>query len=227
MADPTSDDLFAVWRKQVEAGTDAWIKSVQEMASQGQVPHPPDPTQFWRQFSNLGPMASTPFQGTGPIDPQALAQWKKFLDDWIAAWSRALEQAMGTETFAEALGKTLDQFLTIQGKARQAVERSSKATIDALGMPSRDQVVGLSRQMMDLEDRLEGLEDKLDALRSRPPAPAPAPAAAPAPAPAAAPAPAPAAAPAPTAATEDRPRPRRPSIRKTGTAAAKTPKRSA
>ena len=211
MADPTSDDLFAVWRKQVEAGTDAWIKSVQEMASQGQVPHPPDPTQFWRQFSNLGPMASTPFQGTGPIDPQALAQWKKFLDDWIAAWSRALEQAMGTETFAEALGKTLDQFLTIQGKARQAVERSSKATIDALGMPSRDQVVGLSRQMMDLEDRLEGLEDKLDALGSRPPAPAPAPAAAPA----------------PTAATEDRPRPRRPSIRKTGTAAAKTPKRSA
>ena len=169
MKDPTSD-LFAQWRKQVEAGTDAWIKTVQQMTSQGHVPPPPDPMQFWRQFSNPGPMNAPPFPGAGPIDPQVLAQWKQFLDDWIAAWSRALEQAMGTEAFAEALGKTLDQFLTIQAKARQAAERSGKAAIDAVGLPSREQVVGLSRQMMDLEDRLEALEDKLDALGSRPPA---------------------------------------------------------
>ena len=168
MADPTSnrDDLFAQWRKQVEAGTDAWIKTVRQMASQGHVPPPPDPMQFWRQFSNPGPMNAPPFPGAGPVDPQVLAQWKGFLDDWIAAWSRALEKAMGTEAFAEALGKTLDQFLTIQGKARQAAERSGKAAIDAVGLPSREQVVGLSRQMMDLEDRLEALEDKIEDVRN-------------------------------------------------------------
>ena len=37
------------------------------------------------------------------------------------------------------------------------------ATLDALGLPSRDQIVGLSRQLMDLEDRLESLEDKVAA----------------------------------------------------------------
>ena len=170
MTDSSSDrdDLFAQWRKQVEAGTNAWIKTVQQMASQGHVPPPPDPAQFWRQFSSFGPMHAPPFPGAGPVDPQVLAQWKQFLDDWIAAWSRALEQAMGTEAFAEALGKTLDQFLTIQGKARQAAERSGKAAIDALGLPSREQVVGLSRQVMDLEDRIEALEDKLDGLRDSP-----------------------------------------------------------
>ena len=170
MADSSSDrdDLFAQWRKQVEAGTDAWIKTVRQMASQGHVPPPPDPMQFWRQFSNLGPMNAPPFPGAGPVDPQVLAQWKGFLDDWIAAWSRALEKAMGTEAFAEALGKTLDQFLTVQGKARQAAERSGKAAIDAVGLPSREQVVGLSRQMMDLEDRLEALEDKIEDVRNRP-----------------------------------------------------------
>ena len=210
MADPSSDrdDLFAQWRKQVEAGTDAWIKTVQQMASQGQAPPPPDPAQFWRQFSNLGPTASVPFPGT--IDPQVLAQWKKFLDDWIAAWSRALEQAMETEAFAEALGRTLDQFLTVQAKAREATERSGKAAIDALGLPSREQVVGLSRQMMDLEDRLEALEDKLDALGNRPAAAAP---------------PAPAAA-APAAA-KAAPQTRRPPIRRKTPAAGKTPKRRA
>ena len=170
MADPSSDrdDLFAQWRKQVEAGTDAWIETVRQMASQGHVPPPPDPIQFWRQFSNLGPMNAPPFPGAGPVDPRVLAQWKGFLDDWIAAWSRALEKAMGTEAFAEALGKTLDQFLTIQGKARQAAERSGKAAIDAVGLPSREQVVGLSRQMMDLEDRLEALEDRIEGVRNDP-----------------------------------------------------------
>ncbi len=210
MADPTSDrdDVFATWRKQVEAGADAWMKTVQQMASQGQAPPPPDPAQFWRQFSNLGPMASVPFPGGGPVDPQVLTQWKQFLDDWIAAWSRALEQTMQTEAFAEALGRTLDQFLTVQGKAREAAERSGKATIDALGLPSREQVIGLSRQMMDLEDRLETLEDKLDALGSSPPAAEPAAPAAPA--------------------AKDRPKPRPPIRRQTGGAAAgKTPKRPA
>ena len=40
---------------------------------------------------------------------------------------------MQTEAFATALGKTLDQFLTVQGKARQAAERSGKAAIDSIG----------------------------------------------------------------------------------------------
>lgn len=170
MADPTSapDDLFAMWRKQVEAGTAAWVEAAQRMAGQGQVPNPPDPTQFWRQFSNFGPLGASPFAGTGPVDPDVLAQWKRFLDDWLAAWSRALEQVMGTEAFAEALGKTLDQYLSVQAKARQATEQATKTAIESLGLPSREQVVGLSRQMMDLEDRIESLADQLDALGARP-----------------------------------------------------------
>lgn len=170
MADPTSapDDLFAMWRKQVEAGTEAWIKAARQMASQGHVPNPPDPAQFWRQFSNFGPLGASPFPGTGPMDPEVLAQWKRFLDDWLAAWSRALEQVMGTEAFAEALGKTLDQFLNVQAKARQATEQATRAGIESLGLPTREQVVGLSRQMMDLEDRIESLADQLEALGTRP-----------------------------------------------------------
>mgnify|MGYP002636163784 CR=1 FL=1 len=167
MADAaSSDELFAMWRQQVEAGTEAWTKAVQQAASHGQVPpSPPDPTLFWRQFTD---QASTPwaaFQGAGagPANPDMLRQWKKFLDDWIAAWAKALEGAMSTPEFAEALGKTLDQFLTVQGKVKETAKRTNKATLEALGLPSREQITGLSRQLMDLEDRLESLEDTLDA----------------------------------------------------------------
>ena len=163
----SSDELFAMWRQQVQAGADAWTKAVQQAASQGQVPpSPPDPTQFWRQFTEQPSAPSAPwapFQGAGPANPDMLREWKKFLDDWIAAWSKTLEETMSTPAFAEALGKTLDQFLNVQGKAKQTAARSNKATLDALGLPSKDQIVGLSRQLMDLEDRLERLEDKIDA----------------------------------------------------------------
>ena len=40
MTDPTSDrdDLFAQWRKQVEAGTDAWIQDGSTDGEPGHVP---------------------------------------------------------------------------------------------------------------------------------------------------------------------------------------------
>jgi hypothetical protein len=149
----------------MEASTEAWSKAVGQMASHGQAPmSPPDPTVFWRQFTDPGSATWASFQTAGPVDPDVLKQWRRFLDDWIAAWTKALEQAMGTDAFGEALGKTLDQFLTLQDKTQEAVQGSSKATLDALGLPSKDQIIGLSRQLMDLEDRLESLEDQIGAL---------------------------------------------------------------
>ncbi len=105
----SSDELFKMWRKQVE-GTEAWTKAVKQAASHGQVPpSPPDPTQFWQQFvDQASAQAATPWAAfqraaAGPPNPDMLQQWKKFLDDWIAAWSKALEEAMSTPEFAEAL----------------------------------------------------------------------------------------------------------------------------
>ena len=177
MADPdSSEELFSMWRKQVEASTEAWTKAVEQMSSQGQASTAvPDPAEFWQKLIDPGAAAWAQFQSAGPVDPQMLAQWKRFLDDWIEAWSKALEKAMGTEEFAGALGKTLDQFLTVQGKAKEAAKQSSKVALDTLGLPSREQVVGLSRQLMDLEDRLESIEDKLDASAPVKPKPKPKP----------------------------------------------------
>src|SRR5262249_52985904 len=86
-------------------------------------------------------------------------------------WTKALEQAMGTEAFAESLGKMLDRFLTVQGAAQEAARRANKATLDALGLPTREQIVALSRQLADGEDRLEAIEDQVQAFRGRPPSP--------------------------------------------------------
>jgi hypothetical protein len=144
MAETGSQQLFDLWKKQVEEGSQAWLK----MLGQGQ---PADPQSFWR-----------PFMDQGAPSADLMAQWKQFLDQWIAAWSKVLEQAMGTETFAQAMGKQMESFLNTAGPAKKAAEQQIEAGLAGLGLPSRSQVVGLASQLVHLEDKVERIEDRLD-----------------------------------------------------------------
>ena len=163
MADQTgAQQLFDLWKKQVEEGTRAWLK----MAGQGQSP---DPQAFWRPFMDQGMAAWSKVmtQGTAP-SPDLMAQWKQFLDQWIAAWSRVLEQAMGTDTFAQMMGKQLQGFLNVSGPVKKAAEQQIDASLAGLGLPSRAQVVALARHLAQVEEKIDALEDKLDRALRRP-----------------------------------------------------------
>lgn len=157
---PSTEALFELWKKQIEEGTQAWAR----MMGQAQAV---DPAQFWRPFMDQSFATWTRLFAQGAASPDLLAQWKQFLDQWIAAWGKVLEQAMGTEAFAQALGKHLEQWLSLQAPVKQAVEQHAEAALSALGIPSRAQVVGIARQLVDLEDRIEGVEERLGALMAR------------------------------------------------------------
>ncbi len=149
--------LFDLWKKQIEEGARTWARMT------GQ-PQTIDPAQFWRPFMDQGMAAWATLLTQGPMTSDLLTQWKQFLDQWIGAWARVLEQAMGTEAFAQALGKYLDQWLSLQAPMKKLTEESTEATLSALGIPSRSQLTGIARQIMDLDDRIEGLEDRLNTL---------------------------------------------------------------
>jgi phage shock protein A len=96
-----------------------------------------------------------------------MTQWKQFLDQWIAAWSKVLEQAMGTENFAQAMGKQLEGFLSVAAPVKKAAEQQVEAGLATLGLPSRSQVLGLAKQIAGLEEKIEGVEDRIDAVLAR------------------------------------------------------------
>jgi hypothetical protein len=158
--DSSTQALFDLWKKQIEEGTQAWTRMLGQTRSV-------DPAQFWRPFMDQSLLAWSRLLTEGQVPPDLMAQWKQFLDQWIAAWSKVLEQAMGTEAFAQALGKHLDQWLAVQGPLKKTAEESIETTLGALGVPSRAQVAGIARQLIDLEDRVERLEDRLGALLGR------------------------------------------------------------
>jgi hypothetical protein len=167
MADNTSQQLLDMWKRQVEDGTQAWLR----MMGQGPAAATPpmDPQAFWRPFMDQGMAAWSKVmtQGTAP-SPDLMAQWKQFLDQWIAAWSRVLEQAMGTDTFAQMMGKQLEGFLNVSGPAKKAAEQQIDASLAGLGLPSRAQVVALARHLAQVEEKIDALEDKLDRALRRP-----------------------------------------------------------
>jgi hypothetical protein len=157
MTQTSTQQLLDLWRKQVEEGSQAWLK----MLGQGQ---PTDPQAFWRPFMDQSMAAWSRAMGQGAPSPDLLTQWKQFLDQWIAAWSKVLEQAMSTETFAQAMGKQLETMLNAAGPVKKAADQQIEASLGGLGLPSRTQVISVAAQLVQLEEKVDRLEDRLDAI---------------------------------------------------------------
>ena len=166
MADTVSQQLFDLWRRQVDEGTQAWLRLLGP-AETGAAGPTLDPQAFWKPFMDQGIAAWSRVMTQGAVSPDLMTQWKQFLDQWIAAWSKVLEQAMGTEAFAQVLGKQLEGFLNTANPVKKAAEQQIEATLSGLGVPSRSQVVGIAQQIVQLEEKVEGVEDRIEAVLRR------------------------------------------------------------
>jgi polyhydroxyalkanoic acid synthase PhaR subunit len=103
-------------------------------------------------------------QDQAATDPFAL--WKQWYEQNEKAWGRSVAQATGTEAFAEMQGKLLESFLAFQKTVRDA----SRAQLEALGLPTRDDIARLGEIVLGLEEKIDQLADRL-----APPSPSAAP----------------------------------------------------
>jgi poly(hydroxyalkanoate) synthase III subunit E len=171
-------DALDIWKKALEDGTQAWVRGLGQMQGAQAPAGAPDFSQFWRPILGQGMDMWQKAAAQGGVSPEFAQQWKTFLDQWIEVWSKVLGQAMGTEAFAQGLGRYLDQTLSAQAPLKKGMEQYTDQALRTLGLPSRAQVVGVASQLVALEERIEGLEDRLDELRrllaqAAPPAPPP------------------------------------------------------
>ena len=164
MADATTTNaLFEMWRKQFEESAAAWAR----MVNQAQTPPMTDPTAFWRPVLNQGLEQWARLFAQTPATPDLAAQWKQFIDQWIDAWSRVLGHAMNTEAYAGMMGRFLDQWLVATGPMKKAVEQQNEQTLAALNLASATQLTAVAKQLIELEERLERMEDTLGAILKR------------------------------------------------------------
>lgn len=152
--------LFELWRKQLEEGAAAWGK----LLSPASAPPPTDPMAFWRPMVEQWVQASARAFAQTPMTPDIMTQWKQFLDQSIEAWSRALGQAMNTEAFAQTLGRYLDQWLVASGPIKKATDQAIDQTLQTLNLASRSQLTAVARQIVELEERVERIEEAVNAV---------------------------------------------------------------
>ena len=84
-----------------------------------------------------------------------------------AAWSRVLGQAMSTEAFAQQMGRSLETWLTAQAPLKKAGEQALEQTLQSLNLASRTQLTSVARQIVELEERVERVEDGIAAILRR------------------------------------------------------------
>jgi hypothetical protein len=165
MTDPAAatTQFFDMWRKQLEDSTQAWTRMVSQAA-----PAPtPDPMAFWRPVLNNGLEQWARLFAQTPASPDLFSQWKQFLDQWIEAWSRVLGQAMTTDAFAQMMGQSLEGMLAAQAPLKKQGELAIEQAVTTLNLASRTQLTAVAKQIVELEERLERVEDGVQAILKR------------------------------------------------------------
>ena len=162
-ASTTTNPMFDLWRRQFEESAAAWTR----MFGQAPPPPPTDPTAFWRPVLNQGLEQWARLFAQTPMTPDLAAQWKQFMDQWIEAWSKALGQAMNTDAYAQMMGKYLDQWLVAHAPMKRAAEQQIDQALQMFNLASRTQLTAVAKQIVELEERLERMEDALGAILRR------------------------------------------------------------
>jgi hypothetical protein len=155
-----NQDLLAMWKRTMDQSMEAWQRLIAQ-------PPTTEISQFWRPLFGQGFDVWAQLLKEGVASPDVLAQWKRFLDDSVEAWSRALGKAMETEAFAAAMGKFLEQYLNTIGPMRKTLQASNEELLRTMNLPSRKQVTDLASTIISLEVRLEALEDRIEELVER------------------------------------------------------------
>ncbi len=158
-----SQQLFDLWKRQVEEGADTWARLL------AQAPSAPaaDATALWRPAMAQVVQAWASLLAMTPLPPDLLAQWKQLTDQTIETWSRAFSQVMNTDAFAQMLGRTLDQVLSAATPVKRVAEPAVDNALKVVGLPSRAQVTSVAAQIVDLDDRIDRIEDGLATIARR------------------------------------------------------------
>ena len=114
---------------------------------------------------------------SGVSGPEAFQNAQKQWSEQLEAMAKTFADIMGTEAFANVLGRYMEQSLVWQVRAANAAEPQLDAMLKSYNLPSRSQIDRLFEHVIGLEDRIDDLEDENRKLRAqveaalKPPAP--------------------------------------------------------
>ena len=95
---------------------------------------------------------------SGAADPFEL--WRQLYEANESAWSAALEQAVSSPEFGESSGKMLETMLA----AQKSVRDNMRTYLETMNVPTREDIARLGELVVGLEEKVDQLGDRLEAI---------------------------------------------------------------
>jgi len=86
--------------------------------------------------------------------------WRQLYDANERAWSEALGEAMGSTEFADSSGKLLETMLA----AQKSVRDNMRTYLETMNVPTREDIARLGEIIIGLEEKIDQVADRLDAI---------------------------------------------------------------
>src|SRR6476620_7760118 len=86
--------------------------------------------------------------------------WRQLYDANERAWTEALEQTMSSPEFEESSGKMLETMLA----AQKAVRDNMRTYLETMNVPTREDIARLGEIVIGLEEKIDQVADRLDAI---------------------------------------------------------------
>ena len=87
---------------------------------------------------------------------------KNMRDASMENWAKAMTEFVNSDSFTAAQAETLNAWLATSTPFRKLLEDTLRQSMQALHMPSTDDVVRLAERLTNIEMRLDDMDAKLD-----------------------------------------------------------------
>ena len=126
-----------------------------------------DLQQVWQQFYNTWAEQTRQAMSAGTTGQEVIFNAQKQWTEQLEAMAKTFAEVMGTEQFANLLGRYMEQSLVWQERMANASEPQMDSMLRAYHLPSRGQIDRLFERVIGLEDRIDDLEDESRKLRKQ------------------------------------------------------------
>jgi hypothetical protein len=86
--------------------------------------------------------------------------WREMYDASERAWSTALAEAMSSPEYDEASGKLLETMLA----AQKSIRNNMRTYLETMNVPTREDIARLGELVIGLEEKIDQLADRFDAI---------------------------------------------------------------
>jgi polyhydroxyalkanoic acid synthase PhaR subunit len=151
--------LNEAWKEFNESASRMWPQKPQ--GSQELAADPYGMFQSWQQYFD------TTTQGGANISGDPFTIFKQWYDATSESWSKTVGEAVATEQFAEAISRFLDSYTSFNIMFRRANEQY----FSNLQLPTRSDIARVATLIVNLEEKVDRIEDTLMDVRDGSPPP--------------------------------------------------------